>query len=416
MISAIVVILVCLFFSAFFSGMEIAFTSSNKLKLQIEKKRSPVFERIISLFLRNPGQYITTILVGNNIALVVYSLFMTQLLNRFMGVHTTGWGVLLQTLAATAVIIFVGEFIPKSLVRGNPNFFMRTLAVPIYLIYIVLWPVARFTTWLSVLLLRLLGQKIKRGQHVESFDRVELEHLVGEAAEGDEVEIETKLFQNAMDFRDVSVRDCMVPRVDIEAVNVEDGIEHLVGRFVETKYSRIFVYEESIDNIIGYVNTKSLFKEPKTIREVLRGVDYGPESLPAQSVLELFTRKNMAIAVVVDEFGGTAGIVSMEDVLEEIFGEIEDEHDSPDLIEKVEKDGSYVLSGRLEVDYLNEKYNLGIPESEDYDTLAGWVIFYHEGIPSRGEVFDIGGMEVRVLKVDNSKLELVRIMPQIHNS
>ncbi len=408
----IVTILVCLLFSAFFSGMEIAFTSSNKLKLQIEKKRDPVFERIISLFLRDPGQYITTILVGNNISLVIYSLAMTQLLNALLGVQTTGWGVLLQTLAATVVIIFVGEFIPKSLVRGNPNFFMRALAVPIYLIYIILWPVAKFTTWLSVLLLRLFGLKIRNGLHAESFDREELEHLVGEAAEGDKVEIETKLFRNAMDFSDVRVRDCMVPRVDIEAVNVEEGIECLVRRFVETKYSRIFVYEESIDNIIGYVNTKSLFTIPKTIREVLRSVDHVPESLPAQSVLELFTRKNMAIAVVVDEFGGTAGIVSMEDVLEEIFGEIEDEHDAPDLNERVDKDGSYVLSGRLEVDYLNEKYGLGIPESEDYDTLAGWVIFYHEGIPSHGEVLNIGGMEVRVLKVDNSKLELVRVLVQ----
>lgn len=399
----IALILACLLFSAFFSGMEIAFTSSNKLKLQIEKKHNPIFERIINLFLRNQGQYITTILVGNNIALVVYSLSMSLLLNGVVN------GVLLQTLAATVVIIFVGEFIPKSLVRGNPNFYMRTLAVPIYLIYIVLWPVAKFSTWLSVLLLRLFGQKIARGQHVESFDREELEHLVGEATEGDKVEIETKLFQNAMDFSDVSVRDCMVPRVDIEAVNVEDGIECLVKRFIETKYSRIFVYEESIDNIIGYVNTKNLFTSPKTIREVLRGVDYVPESLPAQSVLEIFTRKNRAIAVVVDEFGGTAGIVSMEDVLEEIFGEIEDEHDAPDLIEKIDKDGSYVLSGRLEVDYLNEKYALGIPEAEDYDTLAGWVIFYHEGIPAQGEIIKIGGMEVRVLKVDNSKLELVRV-------
>ncbi len=400
MIQIVIVILVCLLFSAFFSGMEIAFTSSNKLKLQIEKKRDPVFEHIISLFLRNPGQYITTILVGNNIALVIYSLGMTQLLNRLLGVHTDGWGILMQTLIATVVIIFVGEFIPKSLVRGNPNFFMRALAAPLYVIYIVLWPLARFSTWLSVLLLRLFGQKIAKGQHVESFDRVELEHLVGEAAEGDKVEIETKLFQNAMDFSDVSVRDCMVPRVDIEAVNIEEEIECLVGRFVETKYSRIFVYEESIDNIVGYVNTKSLFTAPKTIREVVRGVDFVPESLPARSVLELFTRRNRAIAVVVDEFGGTAGIVSMEDVLEEIFGEIEDEHDAPDLIEKTDKDGSYVLSGRLEVDYLNDKYGLGIPESEDYDTLAGWVIFYHEGIPSRGEVLNIGGMEVRVLKVD----------------
>ncbi len=416
MISVVVVILTCLFFSAFFSGMEIAFTSSNKLKLEIEKRKHPSFERIVDIFLRNPGQYITTLLVGNNIALVLYSLNMTVLLNKLMGLQTGAWSVIAQTVISTIVIIFIGEFMPKSLVRGNPNFFMRALAGPIYLIYVVLWPVAKFSTWLSVGMLRGLGIKVSKGHNIRSFDRVELEHLVDEASESKEAEVETRLFQNAMDFSDVRVRDCMVPRVDIEAVEVNETMEHLSQRFVETKYSRIFIYEETVDNIIGYVNTKSLFTSPVSIREALRSVDFVPESLPAQSVLGLFIRKNRAIAVVVDEFGGTAGIVSMEDVLEEIFGEIEDEHDAPDLTEQVLNDGSYVLSGRLEVDYLNEKYGLAIPESDEYDTLAGYVIFFREGIPQQGETLMMDSMEIRILRVDNSKLELLKIVPASVNT
>ncbi len=415
MASVVIIIATCLLFSAFFSGMEIAFTSANKLKLEIERKKGGAFEKIANIFLCDPGQYITTILVGNNIALVIYSLNMTLLLNwafSAAGIHTEGGGhILIETIVSTVIIIFIGEFIPKALVRTNPNFFLRALSVPLLLIYIVLWPIARFSTWLSVLLLRLFGLKIRPGHRLQTFERVELEHLVEEAAENEQekTESEIKLFQNAMDFTDLRVRDCMVPRVDIEAVEAGEGIEHLAERFVKTSYSRIFIYEGTIDNIIGYVNTKSMFRKPRTIKEVLKEVDYVPESLPAQELLRMFIRKNRAIGVVIDEFGGTAGIVSMEDALEEIFGDIEDEHDSQDLVEKVQPDGVYILSGRLEVDYLNEKYDLGIPESEGYDTLAGYIIFYHEGIPTQGEEFAIDGKQVKALRVNSSRLDLVRI-------
>lgn len=409
LIGTVIVIITCLVFSAFFSGMEIAFTSANRLKVEIEKKKHPAFQRIIDIFLKDPGQYITTILVGNNVALVVYSLNMSLLLNLLFRVDSGAAGVVIETLVSTIIIIFVGEFMPKELVRGNPNFFMRALAVPIFILYIIFWPVARFTTWLSRLLLRLFGAKVGRSHTVQRFDRVELEHLVDEAADAEAADVETRLFQNAMEFRDVRVRDCMVPRVEVEAVEIDDSISALMARFVESKFSRIFIYKGTVDNIVGYVNTKSLFRQPATIADVLLEVDFVPESLPAQSVLGLMTRKNRAVAVVVDEFGGTAGIVSMEDVLEEIFGEIEDEHDTPDLVEKVQPDGTLVLSGRLEVDYLNEKYALGIPESEAYDTLAGWIIFMREGIPVQGDELELGGMPVKILRVDNSKLELVKI-------
>lgn len=393
--------------------MEIAYTSANKLKLEIERKKYPLYGRVVGVFLRNPGQYLTTILVGNNIALVVYSGQMTLLLNlMFRGfAGGGGWYVLLETLISTVVIIIIGEYMPKTLVRSNPNFWLRLLSVPLFLIYILLYPIAMFSTWLSIAIMRLFGLKIKPEHNIAGFDRVELEHLVDEAAEGEQVKTETeiKLFQNAMEFTDLRVRDCMVPRVDVEAVDITDTIEFLSQRFIETSYSRIFVYDGNIDNIIGYVNTKSLFTSPKSISEVLMEVDFVPESLSAQKLLSMLIRNNRAIAVVIDEFGGTAGVVSMEDVLEEIFGEIEDEHDSQDLIEKTEGEGIYVLSGRLEVEYLNEKYGLAIPESDEYDTLAGYVIYYHEGIPEQGEVLRLDDKEIRVLRVDHSKLDLMKV-------
>lgn len=417
MLSALIVILVTLILSAFFSGMEIAFTSSNKLKLEIEKKQSRSYNYILDVFLKNPGQYITTILVGNNIALVLYSLNMSLLLNliaQYYGISLGGsYSFIFETIVSTIIIIFAAEFVPKAVVRNNPNFFMKMFAVPVYLFYLVLYPIAKFATGLSFLLLRLVGLKVKSDHNIRDFDRVDLSNLIEEAKEHEQTdernEKEIKLFKNAMDFSELRVRDCMVPRIEIEAVNILDTIEHLSERFVETDYSRIFVYDGSIDNIIGYVNTKSLFTMPDTIMEVMMKVDYVPESLSAQKLLTMFTKKNRTVAVVIDEFGGTAGIVSMEDILEEIFGEIEDEHDSPDMVEKITPDGDYILSGRLEVDYLNEKYALGIPESDEYDTLAGYIIYLHEGIPSQGDVLVLDNKEIRILRENGSKLDLVRV-------
>jgi CBS domain containing-hemolysin-like protein len=415
MVPVLIVIITTLLFSAFFSGMEIAFVSSNKLQLEIEKKKNNAFGKIIGIFLRNPGQYLTTILVGNNIALVIYSLYMSLLLSgiaRYYGYDPGDGYVIVETVVSTIVIIFLGEFIPKSIVRGNPNFFMKLFYAPLFLIYIILYPIARFTTWLAVVMMRAVGIKIKHGSNLRVFDRVDLAHMVEEAAEKEpeKTDHELKIFQNVLDFSDLRVRDCMVPRVDVEAVEADDTIEELSKRFIDTNYSRIFVYEDNIDNIIGYVNTKSLFTSPGTIREILKKVDYVPESLPAQRLLGMLIKNNRTIAVVIDEFGGTAGVVSMEDALEEIFGEIEDEHDQPDMVEKVITENSiYIFSGRLEVDYLNDKYALGIPESEEYDTLAGYIIYNHEGIPKRGDVITVGNMEFLALRGSRSTLDLVRV-------
>lgn len=418
MLSVVIILITCLIFSAFFSGMEIAFTSSNKLKLEIEKKSSKGYNYIINLFLKNPGQYITTILVGNNIALVLYSLSMSTLLNYVageLGLESLQGSILLETIISTIVIIFIGEFIPKALFRNSPNFFLRIFALPVYLFYIILYPIAIFATWLSRGILRLFGLRIRSEHNIRGFDRIDLAHLLEEThengeQEGGENENEIKIFRNALDFSGLLVRECMVPRVDIEAIDILESIGELSERFVDTNYSRIFVYESSIDNIIGYVNSKSLFRDPTSIRDMLMELDYVPESMAAQKLLSAFIKKRRTVAVVIDEFGGTAGIVSMEDILEEIFGEIEDEHDEQDLVEKVTEKGEYILSGRLEVDYLNEKYSLGIPESDEYDTLAGYVIFYHEGIPNQGETVNIDNKEIKALKVSGSKLDLVRII------
>ncbi len=398
-----ILILSMLLLSAFFSGMEIAFTSSNKLKTEIDRRQSGFFNYVARVFTRHGGQYITTMLVGNNIVLVIYSLAMSKLFFALFHHNST----LLETLAATVVIIFVGEYIPKSLVLKNPNFYFKSLSFPVYIFYVILYPIAKLTTWLSTGVIRLFGQRAKT-EPAELFSRAELVHLVEESDER-EAEHEVKLFQNALDFPDLLVRDCMVQRINVEAAEATDTIEELTQRFISTQYSRIFIWDGSIDNIVGYVNVKSLFRSPKTIAEALMKVDYVPETMPAQELMNHFIKRNSSIAVVIDEFGGTAGVVSLEDILEEIFGEIEDEHDTPDMIERRTGDGEYIFSCQLEVDYLNEKYDLGIPESDEYDTLAGYIIFHHEDIPPQGEVMSIGPHEIKVLRRTSSRVELARV-------
>ena len=416
MLHSILLILLTLLFSAFFSGMEIAFTSKNRLKLELDRKQSRLFDRIASIFERHQGQYITTILVGNNIALVLYSLYMSILLRTLFSL--AGWdsmategSVLIETAVSTILIIFMGEFIPKSIFKNNPNFYYRTFAPLIYLIYLVLYPIARLTTLLSQGILYLLGHKTKPDAPIASFNHDDLAALLNANTEPQEdPDNELKLFQNALDFADLRVRDCMVPRIDVEAVDIDETtIEELVERFVESKYSRLFVYRNNLDNIIGYVNLKSLFLAPKSVEEVMMKVDFVPETMPLQALLQTFIRNHSNIAVVIDEFGGTAGIISMEDVLEEIFGEIEDEHDEAEEIEKQVGDEEFVLSCRLEVEDLNEKYTLEIEESKEYDTLAGLIIYHYEGIPTAGQTLVIGKLQIRILRTTRSRLELARV-------
>ena len=417
MLTSVILIVLMLLLSAFFSGMEIAFTSKNRLKLEIDRKQSRMFDRIADIFSRHPGQYITTILVGNNIALVIYSLYMSLLLRGIF--YALGWesiarngSVAIETAVSTVIIIFFAEFLPKSVFRNNPNFYYRALAPVIYFFYLLLYPIARLTTLISHGILRLTGRRVEERTTTHSFDREDLASLLdtNSSEPRPEPDNELKLFQNALDFADLRVRDCMVPRVDVEAVAIDDTtIEQLTARFVDSKYSRIFVWRKSIDNIIGYINSKSLFTRPAGISDVMMQVNFVPETMPLQLVLQNFIKHRTNIAVVIDEFGGTAGVISLEDVLEQIFGEIEDEHDVPDLTEKQVGPDEYVLSCRLEVKYLNEKYGLGIEESREYDTLAGFIIFNYGGIPTAGETVFVGGLQVRILRTTRSRIDLARV-------
>ena len=407
-LSIVIIIAVMLVLSAFFSGMEIAFLGRNRLREEIDRKQNPMFDRIAEIFQRKSSDYITTILVGNNIALVIYSMFMSMLLSTAFAIDNT----LAQTILSTVVIIFIGEYIPKSVFKHNPNFYYTLFSPIIFVIYLILYPITRFTTLLSTLLLRLTGQRMEQRNEQMEFNRDDLAQLV----EADNVEVQSedeediRLFQNALDFADLRVRDCMVQRVDVEAVDLETTtIEELTERFVETNYSRIFVWHDTIDNIIGYVNSKSLFENPKSISDILIKTIYVAETMPLQAMLETFTKRKASIAVVIDEFGGTAGIISLEDVLEQIFGEIEDEHDVQELVEREIEAGEWEFSARLEVEYLNEKYGLGIPESEEYDTLAGYLIAEYGGIPHEGDEIRAGGYLMRILQREQSRLDLVKV-------
>ena len=407
-LSIVIIIAVMLVLSAFFSGLEIAFLGRNRLREEIDRKQSALFNYIAELFSRNSSNYITTILVGNNIALVIYSMSMSKLLLMAFGIDNA----LLQTIISTVIIIFIGEYIPKSVVRRNPNFYYSLLAPVIYLFYIILYPISRITTLISYVLLRLTGNRVEDRVEPTEFNREDLASLVEaeNVAVDEEDEEDIRLFQNALDFADLRVRDCMVQRVDVEAVDLEStSVEELTQRFVETNYSRIFVWHDTIDNIIGYVNSKSLFENPKSISDILIKTLYVAETMPLQAMLETFTKRKASIAVVIDEFGGTAGIISLEDVLEQIFGDIEDEHDIQELVEKSIGERAWQFSSRLEVDYLNEEYQLGIPESEEYDTLAGYIIVEHGAIPHEGEVLENEQFSIKILRRESSRLDLVEV-------
>ena len=414
---SVVLVAIMVVLSAFFSGMEIAFLNKNRLRLEIDRKQSRMFDYIAGLFSNHQGQYITTILVGNNIALVVYSMCLSMVLREMA--RLLGWvsvqegSILIETIIPTIIIIFLGEYLPKSVFRSNPNFFYRYLSPVMYFFYILLYPITRATTLLSYGMLRLVGRKTSGVERHIEFDRSDLESLLennNSAESASESDNDIKMFQNALDFADLRVRDAMVSRVDVEAVDIDDcTMEELTDRFVKTMYSRIFVWRESIDNIIGYVNSKSLFESPKSIEEALIKVDYVAETLPLQDLLTQFTKNKSSIAVVIDEFGGTAGIISLEDVLEQIFGEIEDEHDKPDMVEKRISEREFVFSCRLEVEYLNEKYDMNIPESEEYDTLAGYIISRYEELPTAGTVMEFDALRIKILRTTRSRIELARV-------
>lgn len=404
------VIIIALLVSAFFSGMEIAYFSSNKLRLEIQKKQSGLYSHISTLFARHPGQYLSTILVGNNIALVVYSMAMSGLLQRVvMGGREN---FLVETAISTLVVIFVAEFLPKAVVKANPNLYLRIFSVPLYVFYLVFYPIARFATILATAFLRIFGLRLSKEPKMSGFDKIDLALLVDQAADTNNQlsnENELKMLQNALDFSDLRVRECMIPRIDIQAIDITDSVEELRKLFIKTNFSRIPVYRESVDTIIGYVHSRELFNNPTSIDEMLRQIIYVPESAGVQKLLSLFIKNRKSLAVVIDEFGSTAGMVTIEDILEEIFGEIEDEHDADYLVDKQISDNKYVFSGRMEVDYLNAEYELGIPESEQYETLAGFILDYCKDLPDVGEVITIEHLTIKIVRATSSRISLVEL-------
>lgn len=409
------IILVTILFSAFFSGMEIAFVSANKLSLEMDKKQPTLTAGILNIFTAKPEQYIATMLVGNNIALVIYGLAFASLLEAPLSTLTNSDGVvlLIQTLISTFIILFTGEFIPKTLFRINPNAALRTLAIPILLFYILLYPIAHFSMFLSKTIIRLVfRKKISIENENKIFSKIDLDHFISHGNQNvadhqHDEENEIKLFRNALDFTRVKIRDCMVPRTEIDAIEESASIEELKNHFIESGYSKIMIYRDSIDNIIGYVHSSQIFKNLQSIKAAMKPVSIVPETMPASKLLSLFTQKKKSIAVVVDEFGGTSGLITTEDILEEIFGEIEDEHDTDDLTFKKIKENEWIISARYEISTLNEKYNFGLPENDEYDTIAGLIINNQEDIPSINTLVNIGDFEFRILKASKIRIELV---------
>ncbi len=416
MTATFIVILICLLLSAFFSGMEIAFLTSNKLRIEIDKANKGITQSLIDLFVSNSGMYITTILVGNNVVMVIYGIFMSEFLyKQFAFLHlSVGLELFLETVISTLIILIFAEFLPKTVFRLRSNLFLKIFAIPVFLFYLLFFPLSYFSVWLGGILLRIFtGRKLEQKEPNRAFGKIDLNNLI-EEGEVDNVlqeEVhEIKLFRNALDFSEVKLRECIVPRPDVAALPIDSSIDELSDLFIKTGLSRILIYKESIDDIIGYVHISSLFHQPATIKEVLSKILIVPETMPAQRLLNLFFKDQKSIAVVVDEFGITAGIVTIEDIMEEIFGEIEDEHDHLNLRETRISDHEYIFSGRLEVDYLNEKYHLNLEEREEYETLAGLILYFNESIPQEGEEIEVEGTIFQILKVKNARIEEIKVV------
>ena len=410
------IIIICLLLSAFFSGMEIAFVASNKLRIEIDKNNKSIPQALVDIFTSNSGMYITTMLVGNNVVMVIYGIFMKEYLKsplEFMHL-SLGMQLLLETLLSTLLILFFAEFLPKTLFRLRPNALLKLFAVPVFLFYLLFFPVTSFSVWLGRIILRVFtGKKIGENEQDRAFGKIDLNNLIEEgevSEEQKEEEHEIKLFRNALDFSGIKLRECIIPRPDLVALPLDASLDELAGLFVETGLSRILIYQENIDNIIGYVHSSSLFREPEDIQQALSSVLIVPETMSASRLLNLFIKQQRSIAVVVDEFGITAGIVTIEDIMEEIFGEIEDEHDHARQTEIVVSDTEYIFSGRLEVDYLNEKYGLKLEENEEYETLAGYILHYNESIPEEGEKILLNEYTFEFLSVKNARIEEIRVI------
>lgn len=412
--SVTIAILVCLLLSAFFSGMEIAFISANRFKLEVEKKKGSMAAGIISGYLDRPSRFISTLLVGNNMALVVYGILMARVLDPVLRPMLPGEMALLlvQTVIATLLVLVTAEFLPKAFFRINPNRMLVLFAIPAKVFYTLLFPIVwvidRFAKKVLSSLFRMRLNEEKIG-----FGHTDLDQFVnefsGNGTEEDEVSNEVRIFRNALSFSDLKVRECMVPRTEIEAMDIDSDVDALRDRLIETGYSKMLIYRDDIDNIIGYVHSFELFQRPKTVRSIIRPISLVPESTKAKDLLKQFAQQHRSVAVVLNEFGGTAGMITLEDIIEEIFGDFDDEHDTEDLLEEQVGEHVYRFSARHEVAYLNEEYGLGIPESEDYGTLAGYIITHHQSIPEEGEEINIDRFDFIIDRMEATRIEAVTL-------
>lgn len=422
----VIQIIIVLLFSAFFSGTEIAFLSSNKLRFEMDRKQQGFTSRLIDTFYSHSSDFISTILIGNNIALVIYGILMARLINGMLltplGLHhpigecpNEAFCLLIQTLLSTAITIVTGEFLPKTLFRLNPNRMLTICALPAYVVYIVLWPVSKFTSSLSKFTLWMLGQKTSQDTVDRTFKKADLDYLIQSnlerAEESGKIDDEVKIFQNALDFSSVKVRDCTVPRTEIDAVDEQTDTATLLNAFVESGHSKIIVYRDDIDNIIGFIHSSEMFRLPagEDWRTCVREVPIVPETMNAQKLLSTFISQKRSIAVVVDEFGGTSGIVTLEDLVEEIFGDIEDEHDNVSYVAKDLGGGEYMLAGRLEIAKANETLGLDLPESDEYLTVGGLILHEYQSFPKLNEVIRFGHWEFKIMQKTTTKIELVKL-------
>lgn len=414
--STLLILLLSMLFSAFFSGMEIAFVSSSKLRFEVDKSSRSLAGKLLSVFYNNPNNYISTMLVGNNIALVIYGIMMARVIDGALEAYipdNPALLLLIDTIISTLIILVVGEFLPKTIFKINPNGTLRFFALPTYLLYILLYPISKFATACARGILRIFGIKLNKESSTKAFTKMDLDYFIQSSIQQgngmQNVDTEVKIFQNALDFSNLRIRDCMVHRTEIEAVSKNTPTEELMRTFVESGFSKLIVYEDSIDNIIGYIHSSEMFKNAHDWQNHICKMPFVPESMQAQKLMEQFLQQKKSLAVVVDEFGGTAGIISLEDIVEELFGEIEDEHDIADYIAKLNEDGTYTLSARLEIERVNEMFGIDLPISDEYQTIGGLILYHYKNFPKTHEIVPIGHFRFKIMKVESNKIELITL-------
>ncbi len=402
-------------FSAFFSGMEIAFVSSNRMLAEMDKDRNGFTQRILTVFYNHPNGFVSTMLVGNNVVLVIYGILIADFFDNtiFKG-YDAAFTVTADTLLSTLIILFTGEFLPKTLFKSNPNRLLAIFSPLAYIFYIILWPISKFSTLLSFGLLRIFGVKNTNEEDEEGFSKVDLDYIlqksIDNAKNEEDVEDEVRIFQNALEFSDIKVRDCMVPRTEINAVEYNCPTDQLMQKFIESGNSKIIVYKEDIDHVVGYIHSLEMFRQIENWHDRIREILFIPETMSAQKLMQIFLQQKKSIGIVVDEFGGTSGLVSLEDIVEEIFGDIQDEHDNESYVAKQTEDGAYILSARLEIDKVNDMFNLQLPESDEYMTIGGLILHYYQSFPKVNEIVKIGKFQFKIIKNSATKIELVRLV------